>query len=222
MRRFSAELRGWSARPARHRGCCSPQRTRSAQRGIVKLYSHESHGRLFSAVRKKTDPSSQRNLRTTENNRPPQLSRSDFPRADSLPLCPPCTPWCPLPPRLCASAVILSQTHAPSPSPSDSASISATSTTGTSAPVALTASPTMIRQNGQATATVDAPVSSASWTRPRPIRSSGGSSNHIRPPPAPQQAVSAPRRRISFSRRSPNAAPSTSRGAAVTPWTRAR
>ena len=55
-------------------------------------------------------------------------------------------------------------------------------------------------QNGQAVATVSAPVSSAWRVRSALIRVPRVSSIHIRPPPAPQQNLFLPRRSISATR----------------------
>jgi hypothetical protein len=76
---------------------------------------------------------------------------------------------------------------------------SATSSTLTCSPpaVAAIASLIMFKQNGQAVANVWAPVPTASAARKRETRCAGGSSNHIRPPPAPQQNVFVPWRGIS-------------------------
>ena len=70
-------------------------------------------------------------------------------------------------------------------------------------------------QNGQAVATVVAPVSSTWRVRSALIRVPRVSSIHIRPPPAPQQNVFSSD--FSISTISAPAAPSTSRGAIVTP-----
>ena len=55
-------------------------------------------------------------------------------------------------------------------------------------------------QNGQAVATVEAPVSSTWRVRSTLIRVPRVSSIHIRPPPAPQQNVSLPLLAISVTR----------------------
>jgi len=47
----------------------------------------------------------------------------------------------------------------------------------------------IVKQNGHETANVRAPVARASAMRLYPTRLSALSSNHIRPPPAPQQEV---------------------------------
>ena len=73
----------------------------------------------------------------------------------------------------------------------------------------------MTMQNGQAVATVAAPVSSTCRVRSSLIRVPRVSSIHIRPPPAPQQNVSLPLLGISVS--DTPAAPSTERGAATMP-----
>ena len=73
----------------------------------------------------------------------------------------------------------------------------------------------MTMQNGQAVATASAPVSMTSRARSALIRVPRVSSIHIRPPPAPQQNVWRPDRSISVI--ATPAAPSTSRGAEMTP-----
>jgi hypothetical protein len=73
----------------------------------------------------------------------------------------------------------------------------------------------MTMQNGQAVATVSAPVSSAWRVRSALIRVPRVSSIHIRPPPAPQQNAWRPERAISTI--GTPAASSTSSGAATTP-----
>ena len=70
-------------------------------------------------------------------------------------------------------------------------------------------------QNGQAVATVSAPVSSTWRVRSALMRVPRSSSIHMRPPPAPQQNVLRPDFSISVTETP--AAPSTSRGAATTP-----
>ena len=79
----------------------------------------------------------------------------------------------------------------------------------------------MTMQNGHAVATVSAPVARAWRVRSALIRVPRVSSIHIRPPPAPQQKVWRPLASISRSS-TPGIAPSTSRGAAITPLYRAR
>ena len=71
-------------------------------------------------------------------------------------------------------------------------------------------------QNGQAVATVDAPVSSTWSVRAALTRVPRVSSIHIRPPPAPQQNVCRPLFSISRSS-TPGIEPRTSRGSAMTP-----
>src|SRR5216110_1232549 len=75
---------------------------------------------------------------------------------------------------------------------------SAMSSTFTFSPPCVPAIPSVImfKQNGQAVATVRAPVASASCARRQETRCTGDSSNHIRPPPAPQQKVFLPCRGI--------------------------
>src|SRR2546428_13357905 len=70
-------------------------------------------------------------------------------------------------------------------------SSSAMSSTLTFSPPWVPAIPSVImfKQNGQAVASERAPVSSASRARIQETRCAGDSSNHIRPPPAPQQKV---------------------------------
>ena len=71
-------------------------------------------------------------------------------------------------------------------------------------------------QNGQAVASVSAPVARTCCVRAAFTRVPRDSSIHIRPPPAPQQNVWRPL--LSISRSSmPGIAPSTSRGGAITP-----
>ena len=79
----------------------------------------------------------------------------------------------------------------------------------------------MFKQNGQAVARVRAPVESASCARKTETRCDGASSNHIRPPPAPQQKVFFPQRGISRYCASLGA-PITARVASTSPLTRAR
>ena len=71
---------------------------------------------------------------------------------------------------------------------------SAMSRTSISGPDVLDVTPSVImfKQNGHAVAKVRAPVPAASAARTRETRCAGGSSNHMRPPPAPQQKVFAP------------------------------
>ena len=73
----------------------------------------------------------------------------------------------------------------------------------------------MTMQNGQAVATVVAPVSRAWRVRSALIRVPLVSSIHIRPPPAPQQNVWRPDRSISTT--DTPAAPRIARGAPTTP-----
>ena len=73
------------------------------------------------------------------------------------------------------------------------------SITFTFSPPCAAAMPSLImfKQNGQAVARVRAPVATASWERKTETRCEGASSNHIRPPPAPQQKVFFPQRGMS-------------------------
>src|SRR6266705_679728 len=100
---------------------------------------------------------------------------------------------------------------------------SAMSSTFTFSPPCVPAMPSVImfKQNGQAVATVRAPVASASCERKWETRCDGASSNHIRPPPAPQQKVFFPQRGISRYCAS-LVAPTTARVASTSPLTRAR
>ena len=97
------------------------------------------------------------------------------------------------------------------------------SSTFTFSPPCVPAMPSVImfKQNGQAVARVRAPVASASCARKTETRCAGASSNHIRPPPAPQQKVFFPWRGISRYCAS-LAAPMTARVASTSPLTRAR
>src|SRR5438477_119004 len=70
-----------------------------------------------------------------------------------------------------------------------SARISAMSRTVISPLRAAIPSLVMVKQNGHETHSVRVPVASASATRLCPTRLSAVSSNHILPPPAPQQEV---------------------------------
>ena len=101
---------------------------------------------------------------------------------------------------------------------SDSASRVETSATRISAPFAFTPSSSITVQNGQATASVSAPVSAASRARSSLI-SPARSSIHMCAPPAPQQNVRLPLRSISIG--CPTAATS-SRGPSSTSLWRAR
>src|SRR5437879_1795469 len=76
--------------------------------------------------------------------------------------------------------------------------------------VELTPSESIVRQNGQPTATVPAPVATASSTRSVLMRLPIRSSIHIRAPPAPQQNERSELRGISVT--APAARVSTSRG----------
>src|SRR6266576_3226411 len=92
---------------------------------------------------------------------------------------------------------------------------------------AATPSVIMVRQNGQPTATVLAPVAKASPARREQTRFFGSSSIHIRPPPAPQQNVFSRLRGISqispaVELAPPDAALKTPRGDSWMPFTRAR
>src|SRR2546423_6138259 len=84
----------------------------------------------------------------------------------------------------------------------------------------LTPSESIVRQNGQPTATVPAPVATASSTRSTLIRLPIRSSIHIRAPPAPQQKERSELRGISVIfpglRPLASAAPRTSRGGVKT------
>ena len=97
------------------------------------------------------------------------------------------------------------------------------SSTFTFSPPCVPAMPSVImfKQNGQAVASVRAPVAIASCERKTETRCDGASSNHIRPPPAPQQKVFFPQRGISRNCVS-LAAPTTVRVASTSPLTRAR
>ncbi len=101
---------------------------------------------------------------------------------------------------------------------SASASSVATSATRSRSPALRTPSSSITVQNGQATASVPAPVAPASRTRSS-LTAPPRSSIHMCAPPAPQQNVFRPRRAISTGR--PTAATS-SRGAASTSLWRAR
>ena len=101
---------------------------------------------------------------------------------------------------------------------SASASSVATSATRSSEPFCLTPSSSMIVQNGQATASVEAPVSAASRARSSLIWLPR-SSIHMCPPPAPQQNVRLPLRAISSGLPTRE---TISRGAAITSLWRAR
>lgn len=59
--------------------------------------------------------------------------------------------------------------------------------TSSSWPASATPSRSIVEQNGQPTATVFAPVATASSARSRLTRLPSGSSSHILEPPAPQQ-----------------------------------
>ena len=97
------------------------------------------------------------------------------------------------------------------------------SSTFTFSPPDVPAMPSLImfRQNGQAVASVFAPLATTSSARRLETRSAGDSSNHIRPPPAPQQKVFLPQRGISRNCSS-CAAPMTARVASTSPLTRAK
>jgi hypothetical protein len=100
---------------------------------------------------------------------------------------------------------------------------SAISSTFTFSPPCAVAIPSLIifKQNGQAVARVRAPVAMASSERKTETRCDGASSNHIRPPPAPQQNVFFPQRGISRYCGS-LAAPMTVRVVSTSPLARAR
>ena len=93
---------------------------------------------------------------------------------------------------------------------------------------AVTPSESMVRQNGQAVATVLAPVASASSTRSTLIRLPIRSSIHMRAPPAPQQNDRSAKRGISRSQSAARAVgravtrPSSSRGGVKTRLCRPR
>src|SRR5438093_11192674 len=75
----------------------------------------------------------------------------------------------------------------------------AMSSTFTFSPPSVPAMPSVImfQQNGQAVASVRAPVAIASCERKTETRCDGASSNHIPAPPAPQQKLFLPQRALS-------------------------